>query len=158
MALAPERPKIYEGSRIPRPIPTTLLVPEDLRDSEDVLEINFGPNHPSTHGVLRLVIELHGEDVVGLRAVVGYLHTGFEKNMEQKSWWKAITYAPRIDYLSFQNNELVFVLAAEKLLDLEVPEKATWMRMCLAELNRIHSHLVWLATAALELADRKSVV
>src|SRR6185503_6660411 len=76
---------------------------------------------------------------------------GFEKNMEQKSWWKAITYAPRIDYLSFQNNELVFVLAAEKLLDLEVPEKATWMRMCLAELNRIHSHLVWLATAALEL-------
>ena len=97
------------------------------------------------------MIELHGEDVVGLRAVIGYLHTGFEKNMEFKSWWKAITYAPRIDYLSFQNNELVFVLAAEKLLGLPVPEKATWMRMCLAELNRIHSHLVWLATAALEL-------
>ena len=83
--------------------------------------------------------------------MIGYLHTGFEKNMEAKSWWKAITYAPRIDYLSFQNNELVFVLAVEKLLDLPVPEKATWMRMCLAELNRIHSHLVWLATAALEL-------
>jgi NADH-quinone oxidoreductase subunit D len=150
MALA-ERRKIYEGSRVPQPIPTILQIPEELRDSEDVLEINFGPNHPSTHGVLRLVIELHGETVVGLRAVIGYLHTGFEKNMEQKSWWKAITYAPRIDYLSFQNNELVFVLAAEKLLELEVPQKATWMRMCLAELNRIHSHLVWLATAALEL-------
>ncbi|HSC48792.1 MAG TPA: NADH dehydrogenase (quinone) subunit D [Gaiellaceae bacterium] len=151
MALAPERPKIYEGSRIPQPVPTILRIPEDLRDSEDVLEINFGPNHPSTHGVLRLVIELHGEDVVGLSAVIGYLHTGFEKNMEQKSWWKAITYSPRIDYLSFQNNELVFVLAVEKLLDMQIPEKATWMRMCLAELNRIHSHLVWLATAALEL-------
>jgi NADH-quinone oxidoreductase subunit D len=151
VALAPERPRIYEGSRIPSPIPTVLQVPEDLVGSEDVLQINFGPNHPSTHGVLRLVVDLHGERVVGLRAVVGYLHTGFEKNMEQKSWWKAITYAPRIDYLSFQNNELVFVLAAEKLLGLEVPEKASWMRTCLAELNRIHSHLVWLGTAALEL-------
>jgi NADH-quinone oxidoreductase subunit D len=151
VALAPERPRIYEGSRIPQPIPTVLRIPEELRNSEDVLEINFGPNHPSTHGVLRLVVELHGERVVGLRAVIGYLHTGFEKNMEQKSWWKAITYAPRIDYLSFQNNELVFVLAVEKLLGMQVPAKATWMRMCLAELNRIHSHLVWLATAALEL-------
>jgi NADH-quinone oxidoreductase subunit D len=124
---------------------------EDLRTSEDVLTVNFGPNHPSTHGVLRLVVDLHGEEVVGLAAVIGYLHTGFEKNMEQKSWWKAITYAPRIDYLSFQNNELVFVLAVEKLLEIEVPARATWMRMLLAELNRIHSHLVWLGTAALEL-------
>ena len=151
MAIAPERPHIYEGTRIPSPIPTVLQVPPDLRSSEDVLRVNFGPNHPSSHGVLRLVVDLHGEEVLGLAAVVGYLHTGFEKNMEQKSWWKAITYAPRIDYLSFQNNELVFVLAVEKLLGLEVPPKATWMRMCLAELNRIHSHLVWLATAALEL-------
>src|SRR6266566_7346723 len=151
MAIAPERPKIYEGTRIPAPIPSVLEVREDLRSSDDVLTVNFGPNHPSTHGVLRLVVDLHGEDVVGLAAVVGYLHTGFEKNMEQKSWWKAITYAPRIDYLSFQANELVFVLAVEKLLDLEVPSRATWMRMLLSELNRIHSHLVWLATAALEL-------
>jgi len=128
-----------------------LEVREDLRTSEDVLTVNFGPNHPSTHGVLRLVVDLYGEEVVGLAAVVGYLHTGFEKNMEQKSWWKAITYAPRIDYVSFQNNELVFVLAVEKLLEIEVPSRATWMRMLLAELNRIHSHLVWLGTAALEL-------
>jgi NADH-quinone oxidoreductase subunit D len=151
VAVAPERPRIYEGTRVPSPIPTVLELTEELRRSEDVLRVNFGPNHPSTHGVLRLVVDLHGETVVGLAAVIGYLHTGFEKNMEQKSWWKAITYAPRIDYLSFQQNELVFVLAVEKLLGLEVPPRATWMRMLLAELNRIHSHLVWLGTAALEL-------
>jgi NADH-quinone oxidoreductase subunit D len=150
VAIAPKR-RIYEGTRIPSPIPSVLEVREDLRTSEDVLTVNFGPNHPSTHGVLRLVVDLHGEEVVGLAAVVGYLHTGFEKSMEQTSWWKAITYAPRIDYVSFQNNELVFVLAVEKLLDIEVPSRATWMRMLLAELNRIHSHLVWLGTAALEL-------
>jgi NADH-quinone oxidoreductase subunit D len=146
-----ERPRIYEGSHIPSPIPTILQVPEELRDSENLLQVNFGPNHPSTHGVLRLIVDLNGEQVVGLRAVVGYLHTGFEKNMEAKTWWKAITYAPRIDYVSFQNNELVFVLAIEKLLGMEIPEKARWMRTLLCELNRIHSHLVFLGTSALEL-------
>ena len=85
-----------------------------------MLTVNFGPNHPSTHGVLRLIVDLYGEDVIGLEAVIGYLHTGFEKNMEQKTWWKAITYPERIDYVSFQNNELVFVLAIEKLLELEI--------------------------------------
>jgi NADH-quinone oxidoreductase subunit D len=150
MAIAPDH-KIYETSRIPRPIPSVLRVPEELRASDDILTVNFGPNHPSTHGVLRLVVDLDGEDVVGLQAVIGYLHTGFEKNMEQKTWWKAITYAPRIDYVSFQYNELVFVLAVEQLLDIEVPPRATWMRMLLCELTRIHSHLVWLGTAALEL-------
>src|SRR4051812_30730857 len=151
MAIAPGRPRIYEGTRIPSPIPTVLQVREEIRDSDDVMTVNFGPNHPSTHGVLRLVVDLDGEEVVGLAAVIGYLHTGFEKSMEQKTWWKAITYAPRIDYVSFQNNELVFVLAVEKLLAIEVPARATWMRMLLAELNRIHSHLVWLGTAALEI-------
>jgi NADH-quinone oxidoreductase subunit D len=146
-----ERPRIYEGTHIPSPTPTILEVPEELRDSENILQVNFGPNHPSTHGVLRLVVDLNGEQVVGLRAVIGYLHTGFEKNMEAKTWWKAITYAPRIDYLSFQNNELVFVLAVEKLLEMETPAKARWMRTLLCELNRIHSHLVWLGTGALEL-------
>jgi NADH-quinone oxidoreductase subunit D len=128
-----------------------LQVPEELRTSDDVMTVNFGPNHPSTHGVLRLIADLDGEEVVGLAAVVGYLHTGFEKNMEQKTWWKAITYPERIDYLSFQYNELVFVLAIEQLLELDVPPRATWMRMLLCELTRIHSHLVWLGTAALEL-------
>jgi NADH-quinone oxidoreductase subunit D len=142
---------IYEGTRIPKPIPTVLQTSRELQDTGDILTVNFGPNHPSTHGVLRLVVDLYGEDVTGLEAVVGYLHTGFEKNMEQKTWWKAITYPERIDYVSFQNNELVFVLAIEKLLDLKVPPKAEWMRTCLCELNRLHSHLVWLGTSALEL-------
>ena len=146
-----ERPRIYEGTHIPSPIPTILEVPEELRGSENLLQVNFGPNHPSTHGVLRLIVDLNGEEVVGLQAVIGYLHTGFEKNMEQKTWWKAITYAPRIDYVSFQVNELVFVLAVEKLLAMEVPEKATLMRTLLCELTRIHSHLVYLGTSALEL-------
>jgi NADH-quinone oxidoreductase subunit D len=151
LAVAPERPRIYEGTRIPQPIPTMLQVPEELRESDDILTVNFGPNHPSTHGVLRLIVDLDGESVVGLAAVIGYLHTGFEKNMEQKTWWKAITYPERIDYVSFQYNGLVFVLAIEKLLAIEVPEKATWMRMLLCELNRLHSHLIWLGTSALEL-------
>ena len=160
MTIAPERstrewPIVgepqYEGSRIPLRVPTILDVPEALRDTDELFQVNFGPNHPSTHGVLRLIVDLDGEQVVGLSAVIGYLHTGFEKNMEHKTWWKAITYPERIDYVGYQNNELVFVLAIEKLLELEVPEKATWMRMLLCELNRIHSHLVYLGTSALEL-------
>jgi NADH-quinone oxidoreductase subunit D len=150
MAVA-ARKSIYEGSRIPSPIPTTLLVTPELMETGDILQVNFGPNHPSTHGVLRLVVDLHGEKVVGIRAVVGYLHTGFEKTMEHKTWWKCIPYGPRIDYVSFQNNELVFVLAVEQLLEVEVPDKARWMRTLLCELNRIHSHLIWLGTSALEI-------
>ena len=128
-----------------------LQVSEELRRKGDILTVNFGPNHPSTHGVLRLIVDLEGEHVVGINAVVGYLHTGFEKTMEHKTWWKCITYPERIDYVSFQYNELVFVLAIEKLLGIEVPRKATWMRMLLSELVRIHSHLVYLGTSALEI-------
>jgi NADH-quinone oxidoreductase subunit D len=146
-----ERPQIYEGTRIPSPIPTVLQVSPELRETGDILQVNFGPNHPSTHGVLRLLCDLDGEDVVGLVALIGYLHTGFEKNMEQKTWWKAITYPERMDYLAFQANEYAFVAAIEKLLEIEVPPKATWMRTLLLELNRIHSHLIWLGTGALEL-------
>jgi NADH-quinone oxidoreductase subunit D len=151
VAIAPERTSdapIYEGTHIPSPVPTLLKPSPGL---EDVLQVNFGPNHPSTHGVLRLIVDLHGEDVVGLEAVVGYLHTGFEKNMEQKTYWKGVTYAPRIDYLAFQANEYAYVAAVEKLLGIEVPAKATWMRTLLLELNRIHSHLIWLGTGALEI-------
>ena len=138
----------YAGSRIPQPVPTILQPDPGL---EDVLRVNFGPNHPSTHGVLRLIVDLHGEHVVGIAAVIGYLHTGFEKTMEQKTWWKGVTYPARVDYVSFQYNELVYVLAVEKLLELKVPRKATWMRMALGELVRIHSHLVYLGTSALEI-------
>jgi NADH-quinone oxidoreductase subunit D len=147
--VAPKR--IYKGSRIPQPIPTILEVDPERHRLDDVLRINFGPNHPSTHGVLRLIVDLDGETVVGIRAVIGYLHTGFEKNMEAKTWWKSVTYAPRVDYVSFQANELVYVLAVEKLLGIEVPRRATWARMAFAELTRIHSHLIWLGTSALEL-------
>jgi NADH-quinone oxidoreductase subunit D len=143
--------RIYEGSRIPQPVPTILEVDPERHDLEDILRVNFGPNHPSTHGVLRLIVDLDGETVAGIRAVIGYLHTGFEKNMESKTWWKSVTYAPRIDYVAFQANELLYVLAVEELLELEVPRRATWARMALTELNRIHSHLVWLGTSALEL-------
>ena len=150
MAVVPTT-RIYEGTRIPERCPTILDVDPAEHDLEDILTVNFGPNHPSTHGVLRLIVQLDGEHVAGIEAVIGYLHTGFEKTMEHKTYWKGITYPERIDYLSFQANELVFVLAIEKLLGLETPEKATWMRMCLSELNRIHSHLVWLGTSALEI-------
>ncbi len=151
MAVVERGTPIYSGSRIPSPIPTVLTPNPDEIPLEDVLTVNFGPNHPSTHGVLRLVVDLNGEQVVGISAVIGYLHTGFEKTMEQKTWWKGITYPARVDYVSFQYNELVFVLAIEKLLELDVPRKATWMRMALCELVRIHSHLVYLGTSALEI-------
>ena len=111
-----ERPQIYQGSHIPSPTPTVLAVPPALRDSEDILQINFGPNHPSTHGVLRLIVDLDGEVVVGVHAKVGYVHTGFEKNMEQKSWWKAITYPERIDYVAFAGTSIAsnFSMASTK--------------------------------------------
>jgi NADH-quinone oxidoreductase subunit D len=141
----------YEGSRIPSPIPTVKRVDTERVGTDDILRINFGPNHPSTHGVLRLIVDLDGETVEGLEAVIGYLHTGFEKSMESKTWWKCVTFSPRMDYVGFQNNELTFVLAAETLLGLEIPTKATWMRMLLSELSRIHSHLIFLGTSALEL-------
>ncbi|HVP75291.1 MAG TPA: NADH dehydrogenase (quinone) subunit D [Gaiellaceae bacterium] len=151
MATIADKTEIYKGSRIPQRVPTILDVPAELRDNEDVMQVNFGPNHPSTHGVLRLIVDLHGEQVVGTEAVIGYLHTGFEKTMESKTYWKCVTYPERIDYVGYQNNELVFVSAVEQLLELEVPTKAKWMRMLLCELNRIHSHLVYLGTSALEL-------
>jgi NADH-quinone oxidoreductase subunit D len=120
-------------------------------DNPDLLEINLGPNHPSTHGVLRLVTTLDGEIVVGVRCEVGYVHTGIEKNMEQKTYWKATTYVPRMDYLSFFSGETAFCMAVEKLLGLEVPRRAEWIRVLFQELNRIHSHLVFLGTGSVDL-------
>ncbi len=150
-ATVARRPLIYEGTRIPSPIPTVLQVDPGEHNLDDILTVNFGPNHPSTHGVLRLIVDLDGEHIAGISAVIGYLHTGFEKTMEQKTWWKCMTYPERIDYVAYLNNGLVWVLAVEKLLGIEVPRKATWMRMCMAEINRLHSHLIWLGTSALEI-------
>ena len=127
--------------------------PQDALDTGDVLTVNFGPNHPSTHGVLRLIVDLDGEDVVGLAAVIGYLHTGFEKNMEQKTWWKAIT-VPGADRLRLLPGQRATssCCAIEKLLELEVPREGDVdAHAACCELNRIHSHLVWLGTSALEL-------
>jgi NADH-quinone oxidoreductase subunit D len=115
--------------------------------------VNMGPQHPSTHGVLRLVLELDGETVTEARAGVGYLHTGIEKNMEYRTWTQGVTFCTRMDYLSPFFNETAYVLGVEKLLGItdEVPERATVIRVLLMELNRISSHLVALATGGMEI-------
>jgi NADH-quinone oxidoreductase subunit D len=115
--------------------------------------VNMGPQHPSTHGVLRLVLELDGETVTEARAGVGYLHTGIEKNMEYRTWVQGVTFCTRMDYLSPFYNETVYCLAVEKLLGVtdQVPERATVLRVMLMELNRISSHLVAIATGGMEI-------
>jgi NADH-quinone oxidoreductase subunit D len=118
---------------------------------EDTMIINMGPQHPSTHGVLRLVLELEGEVVLGCRPVVGYLHTGIEKNMEYRTWQQGSTFVTRADYLSSFFNELGYCLAVERLLGVEAPPRAQTIRILVTELNRIASHLVWLGTTGLEL-------
>jgi NADH-quinone oxidoreductase subunit D len=111
----------------------------------------MGPQHPSTHGVLRLVLELDGEIVVRCEPVVGYLHTGFEKTYEMKNYHQDVTLTDRMDYLNPLGNNLAFALAVEKLLGVEIPPRATVARVILAELTRLASHLVWLGTQAIEL-------
>ena len=118
---------------------------------EDTMIINMGPQHPSTHGVLRLVLELEGELIIGCRPVVGYLHTGIEKNAEYRTWQQGSTFVTRADYLSPFFNELGYCLAVERLLGIEAPPRAQTIRILVTELNRIASHLVWLATTGLEL-------
>ena len=113
--------------------------------------LNMGPQHPSTHGVLRVVLELEGETVMKARPVIGYLHTGIEKTMESKLYYKALPATDRMDYLAPMSNNLGYCLAVEKLMDIEVPDKVKWARVCLAELTRVNSHLVWLGTHALDL-------
>ncbi len=117
----------------------------------ETLVLNMGPQHPSTHGVLRVVLELDGETVVKARPEIGYLHTGIEKNCEALTYSQAITLTDRIDYLAPLSNNLGYCLAVEKLLGLEVPKRAQYIRVLLTELTRIASHLVWLGTHAHEL-------
>ena len=120
---------------------------------EERVVVNMGPQHPSTHGVLRLVLELEGETVTEARAGIGYLHTGIEKNSEFKTWTQATTYVTRMDYLAPIFNETAYCLGVEKLLGItnDVPERATVIRVLMMELNRISSHMVALGTGALEL-------
>lgn len=122
------------------------------------MTLNMGPQHPSTHGVLRVVLELDGETVISAKPVIGYLHTGIEKTMESKLYYKALPCTDRIDYLAPMSNNLGYCLAVEKLMDIEVPEKVKWARVCLAELSRIKSHLVWLGTHALDLGAMSMVL
>ena len=118
---------------------------------EGVMILNMGPQHPSTHGVLRLVLEIEGENVVRIVPDIGYLHTGIEKTCEAKFYQQVVVLTDRIDYLCPMTNNLCYVLAVEKLLGLEIPPRAQWMRVLLNELTRINSHLVWLGTHALDL-------
>jgi NADH-quinone oxidoreductase subunit D len=122
---------------------------QELRD--DLMVINMGPQHPSTHGVLRLLLTLEGETIVGCQPIVGYLHTGIEKNTEYRTWQQGVTFVTRADYLSPFFNELAYCLSVERLLGIEAPPRAQAVRVLVCELNRIASHLVWLATTSLEL-------
>lgn len=126
------------------------LVSERALSGETIV-LNMGPQHPSTHGVLRLMLELDGEMVVNCVPDIGYLHTGIEKNMEAKQYEKAIPMTDRMDYLNPLSNNLVYCLAIEKIIGLDVPPRAQYLRVLLAELTRINSHLVWLGTHALDI-------
>ena len=116
----------------------------------EVMTVNMGPQHPSTHGVLRLVLELDGETVLSAAPTIGYLHTGIEKTAEQKKWQQVIPLVERMDYLSAQSNSMAFCLSVETLLAIEIPQRVRWIRVLLAELQRINSHLVWLGTHGME--------
>jgi NADH-quinone oxidoreductase subunit D len=122
-----------------------------LAPEQELMTINMGPHHPATHGVLRLLVSLEGEVVRDLKPVVGYVHTGIEKSCEDKSYWKVIPFVERMDYLSYFFNMEAFVGCVERLLELEIPPRAKYLRVIHLELNRIHSHLVWLGTGALDL-------
>jgi NADH-quinone oxidoreductase subunit D len=117
----------------------------------EIMTVNMGPQHPSTHGVLRLVLQLSGEEVIGADTTIGFLHTGIEKTAEQKKWQQVIPLVERMDYLGAQSNSLAFSLSVEKLLGLEMPERVKDIRVLIAELQRIASHLVWLGTHGLEI-------
>ncbi len=127
--------------------PTPVLDPSD----DKTMILNMGPQHPSTHGVLRLLLEIDGETIVRIMPDIGYLHTGIEKNCEAKFYQQVVPMTDRIDYLCPMTNNLAYCLAVEKLLGLEIPPKAQWIRVMLNELTRINSHLVWLGTHAMDI-------
>src|ERR1700752_832766 len=115
---------------------------------EELLTINMGPHHPATHGVLRLLVSLEGEVIRDLKPIVGYVHTGIEKSCEDKSYWKVIPFVERMDYLAYFSNMEAFVGCVERLLELEIPPRATYMPTVHLALNRLTSDLVWLGTSA----------
>lgn len=122
-----------------------------IQPREDTMILNMGPQHPSTHGVLRILVELQGETVINVKPDIGYLHTGIEKSGERLKYQQVITLCDRMGYLDNMMDELAYVLAVEKLLGIEVPERVKWIRVLFAELERISSHLVWIGTHGLDL-------
>jgi NADH-quinone oxidoreductase subunit D len=133
---------------------TAVITPEqepDTKTGPRRMTLNMGPQHPSTHGVLRLLLELDGETIISAQPDIGYLHTGIEKEFEVKFYQQGVTLTDRIDYLAPLSNNLCYCLAVEKLLQLEIPPSAQWMRVMLTELTRLNSHLVWLGTHAIDI-------
>src|SRR6195256_38013 len=116
----------------------------------ETMTVNMGPQHPSTHGVLRIVLTLDGELLLSASPTIGYLHTGIEKTCEQKKWQQVIPLVERMDYLSAQSNSMCFCMSVERLLGVELPERVRSIRVLIAELQRINSHLVWLGTHGME--------
>jgi NADH-quinone oxidoreductase subunit D len=123
----------------------------ELRPETDLFTVNLGPHHPATHGVLRLICTLEGEFIREMKPVIGYVHTGIEKSCEDQSYWKVIPFVERMDYLAYYFNAMAYCMAVEQLIGVEVPPRAQYLRVIHLELNRIASHLFWLATAALDL-------
>jgi NADH-quinone oxidoreductase subunit D len=144
----PLQPLVLAGAQIETGPPDIEL---DLEPEQELMTINMGPHHPATHGVLRLIVTLQGEKVLDLKPVMGYVHTGIEKNCEEKAYWKVIPYVERMDYLSYFFQMEAFCGCVERLLEIEIPPRAKYLRVLMMELNRIHSHLVWLGTSALDL-------
>ena len=131
----------------------------DIEQSDDeTMIINMGPQHPSTHGVLRLMLELDGETVLRTKPVIGYLHTGMEKTAEELTYVQGSTNVTRMDYLAPLHNELVLSLAVEALLGVEMPPRADWIRMLLVELNRVSSHLMWMATNGMDIGSTSMMI
>ena len=149
----PGSPDRHDMPEIPGFVETaTLIAPRPEEGPKDhTMVLNMGPQHPSTHGVLRVVLEIDGETVVKLVPDIGYLHTGIEKTCEAKFYQQVVPLTDRIDYLSPMTNNLCYCLAVEKLLQLEIPERAQWVRVLLNELTRLNSHLIWLGTHAMDI-------
>jgi NADH-quinone oxidoreductase subunit D len=143
--------------RLPESHAPVAAVDVERLDDETMI-INMGPQHPSTHGVLRLMMELDGETVLRTKPIIGYLHTGMEKTAEELTYQQGATNVTRMDYLSPLTNELVFSLATEKLLGVELPRRAVWIRMLLAELQRVSSHLMWLATNGMDVGSTTMMI
>ena len=159
-------PRSAAAATLERSLGSVLRLPEGALDSgqidverdDETMIINMGPQHPSTHGVLRLMLELEGETVLRTKPVVGYLHTGMEKTAEELTYVQGATNVTRMDYLSPLHNELVFSLATEALLGVDLPARAVWIRMLMCELNRVSSHLMWMATNGMDLGSTSMMI